>query len=59
VSYGSGAGSDGFIWRVTERIDEVRGLAPGTRAQLEHDPIYIDYGTYAKFRGKIKKLAEA
>ena len=59
VSYGSGAGSDGFIWRVTERIEEVRGLAPATRAQLEHDPIYIDYGTYAKFRGKIKKLAEA
>jgi len=58
VSYGSGSGSDGFIWRVTERIDEVRDLAPRTRWQLEHDPIYIDYGTYAKFRGKIMKLAD-
>ncbi len=58
VSYGSGAGSDGFIWRVTDRIDEVRNLAPQTRAQLTDRPIYLDYGTYAKFRGKIKKLAE-
>ncbi len=58
VSYGSGAGSDGFIWRVTDRITEVQKLAPQTRPQLEHEPIYIDYGMYAKFRGKIKKLAE-
>ncbi len=57
VSYGSGAGSDGFIWKATDRIKEVQGLAPQTREQLENDPIYIDYGTYAKFRGKIRKLA--
>jgi hydroxymethylglutaryl-CoA synthase len=54
VSYGSGAGSDGFVWTVTERIDEVRGLAPGTRAQLDNDKQYIQYGTYAKLRGKIR-----
>ncbi len=58
VSYGSGAGSDGFVWRVTDRIAEVQGLAPKTRDQLEHDPIYVDYGVYAKFRGKIRKPAE-
>lgn len=58
VSYGSGAGSDGFIWRVTDRIAEVQSLAPKTRDQLEHDPIYVDYGVYAKFRGKIRKLAD-
>ena len=58
VSYGSGAGSDGFIWRVTDRIKEVQALAPHTRVQLEDRPIYIDYGTYAKFRGKIRKLGE-
>jgi hydroxymethylglutaryl-CoA synthase len=58
VSYGSGAGSDGFIWRVTERIGEVRNLAAHTRAQLEDRPIYVDYGTYAKYRGKIRKLAD-
>jgi hydroxymethylglutaryl-CoA synthase len=58
VSYGSGAGSDGFLWRVTDRITEVQKLAPQTRAQLEDRPIYVDYGKYAKFRGKIRKLAE-
>jgi hydroxymethylglutaryl-CoA synthase len=60
VSYGSGAGSDGFVFRVTERIEEVQALAPHTRWQLEGEgrPIYIDYGTYAKFRGKIRKLGQ-
>jgi len=58
VSYGSGAGSDGFLWRVTDRITQVQNLAPQTRAQLEDHPVYIDYGTYAKFRGKIRKLAD-
>ena len=58
VSYGSGAGSDGFIWRVTDKIKDVQDAAPQTRAQLEDRPIYIDYATYAKYRGKIKKLVE-
>lgn len=53
VSYGSGAGSDGFIFRVTDRIDEVREKAPFTRAQLEGARTYVEYGTYAKFRDKI------
>ena len=54
VSYGSGSGSDGFVWTVTERIDEVRALAPHTRVQLETNKTYVDYGTYAKLRGKIR-----
>ena len=59
VSYGSGAGSDGFIWKVTERINQVRDKAPRTRAQLDSSrKKYLDYGTYAKYRGKIKKLAQ-
>ena len=58
VSYGSGAGSDGFIWRVTDQLEAVQKVAPQTREQLEDRPIYIDYGTYAKFRGKIRKLAD-
>ena len=55
VSYGSGAGSDSFIWTVTDRIDAVRDAAPKTREMLETNPRYVDYGTYAKFRGKIRK----
>ncbi len=55
VSYGSGAGSDGFIFKVTERINEVRDLAPKTRYLLEKNKQYLEYGVYAKFRQKIKK----
>ena len=55
VSYGSGAGSDGFVLRVTERIDEVRSLAPKTRDMLDKNKNYIDYGVYAKYRRKIRK----
>ncbi|NOY89275.1 MAG: hydroxymethylglutaryl-CoA synthase, partial [FCB group bacterium] len=54
-SYGSGAGSDAFVWKVTDRINEVRDKAVRTRKLLEENLIYIDYGTYAKYRRKIKK----
>jgi hydroxymethylglutaryl-CoA synthase len=54
-SYGSGAGSDGFIWKITERITEVQSLRPKTRPQLDEHKVYVDYGTYAKFRKKILK----
>jgi len=55
VSYGSGAGSDAFIWRVTDRIKAVQDKAPKTRDLLDNNIAYLDYGTYAKFRGKILK----
>lgn len=55
VSYGSGAGSDGFILRVTSRIDEVRDLAPRTRDMLDKNLNYLEYGVYAKYRRKIRK----
>lgn len=55
VSFGSGAGSDAFIYRVTERIREIQDKAPTTRFQLHENKRYLDYGTYAKFRGKILK----
>lgn len=57
TSFGSGAGSDSFIFKVSERITEVQDLAPRTRPQLDENKIYVDYGTYAKLRGKIR-LAE-
>ena len=55
VSYGSGAGSDAFIFRVTDRIEEVRDLAPRTRDLLDKNKVYLDYGVYVKFRRKIRK----
>jgi len=55
VSYGSGAGSDAFIWRVTDRIKQVQDKAPKTWDLLRSNKKYLDYGTYAKFRGKILK----
>jgi hydroxymethylglutaryl-CoA synthase len=57
TSFGSGAGSDSFVLRVTERAATVRDAAPRTRPQLDDNQIYVDYGTYAKLRGKIR-LAE-
>jgi hydroxymethylglutaryl-CoA synthase len=55
VSYGSGAGSDGFVFEVTEKIDEVRERAPKTRDLLSKNVKYLEYGEYAKFRHKIRK----
>lgn len=54
-SYGSGSGSDAFVWKVTPRIDEVRDKAVRTRKLLEENVLYIEYGMYAKFRHKIIK----
>ncbi len=59
ASYGSGAGSDGFIFQATDRLKEVQDLAVHTRAMLASERRkYIDYGTYSKFRGKIKLRGE-
>ncbi|KPL03828.1 MAG: hypothetical protein AMJ90_03040 [candidate division Zixibacteria bacterium SM23_73_2] len=55
VSYGSGAGSDAFVWKVTSRITEVQDKAPKTKEILNNNKNYIEYGTYAKYRGKIRK----
>lgn len=53
VSFGSGAGSDGFIFQVTNEISKVQNLAPKLRSMLDDNKIYLDYGQYAKFRHKI------
>ena len=54
-SYGSGSGSDAFIYTVTDRITETQGLAVRTREMLDENQIYLEYGEYAKFRHKIRK----
>jgi hydroxymethylglutaryl-CoA synthase len=53
TSFGSGAGSDAFALRVTDRIDEVREKAPQVE-QFLLSKRYLDYAAYAKHHGKIK-----
>ena len=52
VSYGSGAGSDGFTITVKDEIEQRRDLAPKTQEIID-DKKYVDYAVYAKFKGKI------
>jgi hydroxymethylglutaryl-CoA synthase len=52
VSYGSGAGSDAFDLRVTERISEVQRVAVTTREYIaRRQP--IDYAQYVRMRRKL------
>ncbi|MFA6317072.1 MAG: hydroxymethylglutaryl-CoA synthase [Elusimicrobiota bacterium] len=53
VSFGSGAGSDGFVFKATKRLKAARGLAERTRDMLDRNKRYIDYGTYLKYRKMI------
>lgn len=52
VSFGSGAGSDAFDLRVTEKIEERRSLAPKTADYIARRT-QIDYATYTRLRGKL------
>jgi hydroxymethylglutaryl-CoA synthase len=52
TSFGSGAGSDAFALRVTDRIDARRGLAPSTADYIARRTA-IDYATYVRYRGKL------
>jgi hydroxymethylglutaryl-CoA synthase len=52
TTYGSGAGSDAYALRVTERVEERRARAPLTAAYLERET-FVDYAVYAKWRGKL------
>jgi hydroxymethylglutaryl-CoA synthase len=53
VSFGSGAGSDGFDLRVTDAITARQARALSTRDYVErrHE---LNYATYARHRGKIR-----
>lgn len=44
-SYGSGAGSDGFIFRVTNKLNKRRKLL----IDFINEKVYIDYPTYLKY----------
>ncbi len=52
VSFGSGAGSDAFVWEVTEAIEARRDLAPKVEDYIRRR-VKIDYALYARYRGKI------
>ncbi|RLG07760.1 MAG: hydroxymethylglutaryl-CoA synthase, partial [Thaumarchaeota archaeon] len=53
ASFGSGAGSDAYIIRVLDGIEEKRDRAPKLKDFIERK-IYIDYASYARFRGKLR-----
>jgi hydroxymethylglutaryl-CoA synthase len=53
TSFGSGAGSDSFVLKPTERLTKRRGEAPSVRAMLDGPRRYLTYGQYAKLREKI------
>ncbi|VVB92597.1 Uncharacterised protein [uncultured archaeon] len=53
TSFGSGAGSDAFSFEVTDKIEEIRNGAPSVEKLLAN-PVYINYATYARHKGKIK-----
>ena len=52
VSFGSGAGSDAFGIRVTDKISERRDRALHTQDYINRRT-EIDYGTYVRFREKL------
>ncbi len=52
VSFGSGAGSDAFAIRVTERIEDFP-RRPAVWEKIERK-VYVDYAVYLKHRRKIK-----
>lgn len=54
VAYGSGAGSDAFDITVTDEIKELRRERAPTVKELVERKKFLDYATYAKYRGKIR-----
>jgi hydroxymethylglutaryl-CoA synthase len=53
TSFGSGAGSDAFYIKVSDKIEEKRNLAKTTKGYIDKKK-YVDYSTYCKFTGRIE-----
>lgn len=53
TSFGSGAGSDSFVIKVTDKIEQAKTSVPSTKSYIERKK-YIDYATYIKYRRKIR-----
>ncbi len=56
TSFGSGAGSDSFAIEVTDNIDAKRKNLTKIMEMINSHKVYIDYSTYLKNRGSIKKV---
>ncbi|OGU60640.1 MAG: hydroxymethylglutaryl-CoA synthase [Ignavibacteria bacterium GWF2_33_9] len=54
ISFGSGAGSDAFVFEATENITAVQNKAPKIREMLESNRTYLTYGQYVAYRRKIQ-----
>lgn len=54
VAYGSGAGSDAFDITVTDAIRDLKKDKAPTVKELVERKKFLDYATYAKYRGKIR-----
>ncbi len=57
TSYGSGAGSDSFVLRTTKELPKAQKRGYAVMNYINKKK-YLDYGTYAKFRGKIRLSEE-
>ena len=53
--FGSGAGADAYSIIVTDKVEEKKRLAPTVDDYLNRK-VYIDYGTYLKFRNMIHRV---
>ena len=54
VSYGSGAGSDGFVFETTEHVAERRDAAPSVQNLLDRREPVTEYARYLRNTGKIR-----
>ena len=55
TSFGSGAGSDSFLIKVTDAIDAKRSRIRTVKSYID-DKENISYGRYVKHRRKLKSL---
>jgi hydroxymethylglutaryl-CoA synthase len=53
TSFGSGAGSDSFVFRATKLLPKRQALGRSVRKMLDENQRYMTYGQYASMREKI------
>jgi len=53
TSFGSGAGSDSFVFRATNLLPERQAVGRTVRKMLDENQRYLTYGQYASMREKI------